>query len=441
LLADSDDGARRAVMNGNKTNAADIEWHEALRAAPPSDFDIGAAAVKAVRPLVEERIQPGARVGVLAGSRGIAGVADAIAAVVDVLREHDAKPVLIPAMGSHGGATPAGQIHVLHELGVDEDRLGVPIEASMEVAQLGEVAGGFPVFIARAALDCDVVIPVNRVKPHSDFRAPIESGLTKMLSIGIGKEAGASSLHRAGFERFGEVLPAAARIVLDAVRVPFGVALLEDLWHRPRRLEAVAGERIIERDAELLAESREHLGLLPFSQLDVLIVRETGKNISGAGMDPNVTGRLAGPPFPTSITVGRLAVLDLTEESGGNAIGFGVADFITERLRDKIDWPATYANALASKSPLSAKMPFVAESDAAAIDLSAATLIRTSSAPLRIAAIRNTLDVNHVAVTASLAEEARAAGYTVTDAGRAEFDRHGTLARIGGLEFFPQEAE
>lgn len=420
---------------------SELEFTEFTRSAPPSTMDVAIEVTAAVTPVVDERIRPGTRVGILAGSRGIAGIAETVGAVVRALQDRGAHPVIIPAMGSHGGATADGQREVLHELGIDETELGVPLDASMDADQVGTLANGLPVHLATSAQRCEAIIPVNRVKPHSDFRARIESGLVKMLSIGIGKELGASSLHRAGFGAFGDILPAVANIVLSKLTVPFGVALIEDAWHRPYRVEAVPGERIVERDAQLLEEAREHLGTLPFSEIDVLLLREIGKNISGAGMDPNVTGRFAGASFPTQTQVLRLSVLDLTEESGGNAIGIGVADFVPERLRDKIHWPSTYANAFAAKSPASAKLPFVVPTDAEVIERSIASLTRTGGDPLRMVAATNTLAVNHIAVTEPLAKAALAAGYEPAGGTRrAEFDENGALQRIGDLQFFGGQA-
>ena len=206
----------------------DMEWSELARAAPPAELDLAAALGADFVRLVDQRVKPGSRVGVAVGSRGIARVAEVVGAVVRGLQARGAEAVLVPAMGSHGGATPAGQVEVLHELGVYEEALGIPVDASMDVEQVGTLRGGQPVYVAKAALGCDAIVPVNRVKPHSDFRAPIESGLTKMLTIGLGKELGASSLHSVGFGAFAQMLPEAAGIVLGTLRVPFGLALLED---------------------------------------------------------------------------------------------------------------------------------------------------------------------------------------------------------------------
>jgi hypothetical protein len=376
------------------------------------------------------------------GSRGIARIAEVVAATVGHLRSAGLEPIVIPAMGSHGGATPAGQRQVLSKLGVDERSVGAPIEASMDVVELGRVKSGQAVYTARAALSCDAIVVVNRVKPHTEFRAPIESGLAKMLAIGLGKERGASSLHEAGFESFSSVLPEAARIVLSRLSVIFGVALLEDPWHRLCRAEVVPGEAILEREKALLREAWSHFGRLPFSELDVLLLREMGKTISGTGMDPNVTGRFPLPGLSAPTTSQRLVVLDLVEGSGGNAVGVGLADVVTERLRSKVDWPATYANASASKALNNAKLPMVAPDDRSALGLALRALTgRSAYGVPRVVAMANTLEVNHLAVSAPLAPLAEQAGYSPCAPPRtAEFGKDGELLRIGGLGFFAADS-
>jgi hypothetical protein len=416
----------------------DVEWSELVRAAPPRELDVAAALGPGFLRLVDERVKPGSRVGVAVGSRGIARVAEVVAVAVRVLADRGADPVLVPAMGSHGGGSAVGQVEVLHELGIDGHALGAAIDASMEVEEVGVLSSGPRVFLAKAALACDAIVPINRVKPHSDFRAPIESGLTKMLTIGLGKEQGASSLHSVGFEAFAQMLPEAAAIVLGRLQVPFGLALLEDAWHRLSRVEVVPGEVLLQRDRELLSDAWAEFPRLPYAEFDVLVLREIGKMISGSGMDPNVTGRFVGKAVPAVTTVERLAVLDLAHNSGGNAIGLGVADIVTERLRAKIDWGATYTNAVASKSLAGARLPVVARNDLEALALAASTLTGAGTGLPRMVAMVNTLAVNHIAVSEPLVAGARAEGYSlVGPARRAEFGRDGDLLRIGGIEFFP----
>jgi hypothetical protein len=413
-----------------------MHWFELRRPAPALSVDLGPLAGD-VADFSRQHLRAGARVGVLAGSRGISRIAEAVAAVVEGLRAAGASPVLVPAMGSHGGATAAGQVEVLRQLGVDADNLGVPVEASMDVAEVGHLSRGTPVYVAKAALSLDAVVPVNRVKPHTDFRAAVESGLTKMLTIGLGKERGASSLHGAGFPAFGEVLPEALSLVLHAVNVPFGVAIVEDAWHRLCRFEVVPGDQVLERDVALLKEAWANFASLPFGELDILLLKEMGKTVSGAGMDPNVTGRFPGNPLQAPTRASRLVVLDLRDDSEGNAIGVGVADVITERLRAKIDWAATYANAMASKSLPGARLPMVARHDAEALELALASLVGSRPGPPRAAAAANTLEVAHLAATEPLVEEAVAAGYELVGGPfEAELGPDGNLVRVGGLGFF-----
>ena len=414
----------------------DVEWTELRRPAPPWELDL-APLQDELAHFSREKLPKGVRVGVAVGSRGISRLPEVVETVVRALSAGGAHPVLIPAMGSHGGATAPGQVEVLRELGVHPTDLGVPVDPSMEVADVGRLSSGQTVYLAKAALACDAVVPISRVKPHTDFRAPVESGITKMLTIGLGKELGASSLHSAGFGAFASVLPEALQSVLGALRVPFALALVEDSWHRLALAEVVPGEHLLERDEELLKKAWERFGSLPFAELDVLVLRELGKTVSGAGMDPNVTGRFPYQDLPAPTRTGRLAVLDLRDDSGGNAIGVGAADIVTERLRDKIDWGATYANAMASKSLSAARLPIVAKSDAEAISLALASLVGNGT---RVAAAANTLEVTHLAVTAPLVETAKAAGYEVVSGPtRAVFSQEGELIRIGGLPFFGQE--
>jgi hypothetical protein len=237
-------------------------------------------------------------------------------------------------------------------------------------------------------------------------------------------------------------LPEAARIVLSVLRVPFGVALVEDAWHRLERAEVVPAEHLLERDRALLEEAWQFFGRLPFENVDVLVLREMGKTISGTGMDPNVTGRFPGKALAADTAVERLVVLDLVHNSGGNAVGVGLADVVTERLRSKIDWAATYANVMASKALANARLPLVAQSDKVAIEIAVTSLTGDRGQVPGLVAMANTLDTNHIAVSEPLVAMAEAAGYVSSGSSlRAEFTSSGTLTRIGGLEFFLESGE
>ncbi len=417
------------------TASRDFQWSEVVIQPPEDHFSM----TELRRSLADaaRRLQPGARVAVAVGSRGIARLAEVVGEVVATLGEAGARPVLVPAMGSHGGATSAGQADVLRGLGICAEEVGAELDASMDVRLVGRLRSGLPVFLSSAALDCDAVVPVNRVKPHTDFRGDVESGLTKMLTIGLGKEVGASALHRAGFRAFGTVLPEAAALVLGALQVPFGVALVEDTWHRLAHAEVVPGHAIVEGDHRLLQEAWEHFGRLPFDELDVLLVKEMGKTVSGSGMDPNVTGRFPDLLLPAATRVGNLAVLDLRTDAGGNAIGVGAADVVTERLRDKVDWAYTYANARASKVLSGARLPLAAASDEEAFELCLGSVVGQWADGPRAVAMSNTLEVTHLAVSANLVEPAVEAGYQVVGEDlRADFSSAGELRAIGGLRFF-----
>jgi hypothetical protein len=418
-----------------------LQWYEFAREAPSLATDPLLELKQQLSCSEPARLGLNGRVGVAVGSRGIDRIAEVVAATVGYLRSVGAEPVVIPAMGSHGGATPAGQKQVLEELGVDEKSAGAAIDASMDVQELGRLRG-HAVYTASAALACDGVVVVNRVKPHTEFRAPVESGLVKMLAIGLGKEKGASSTHAAGFSAFATLLPEAAAIVLSRVKVLFGVALLEDSWHRLRRAEVVPAEAFLSREKELLVEAWSHFGRLPFARLDVLVLREMGKTISGTGMDPNVTGRFPAPGLSAPTSVQRLVALDLADASAGNAVGVGLADIVTERLRAKVDWQATYANAMAAKSLENAKLPMVAGNDRVALSLALRSLTgRSEEAVPAAVAMANTLEVNHFAVTAPLAGVAKEAGYALIGGPEgAQFADEGDLLQVAGLRFFEPAA-
>lgn len=309
---------------------------------------------------------PGMRVAVTAGSRGIANVVEVTCAVVDEVRLRGAEPFIVTAMGSHGGATAAGQRAILTGYGITEERAGCPIVSSMDTDCLGESAEGFAVHLDRAAYEADAIILVNRVKPHSILTGDQGSGLLKMAAIGLGNHAGADSIHRQGVARH---LAPAARLVLARAPVALGVAIVENALEQTWKIETVPTDAIEEAERRLLREARDLLPTIPFDPLDVLIVDTIGKNISGAGMDPNVIGmhrRIGGAPRRE---IARIVALDLSDQSHGNATGVGMADIITERLRNKIDWEATYVNALTSDFLAGVKLPIVTATARQAVEL------------------------------------------------------------------------
>ncbi|MHA6804164.1 nickel pincer cofactor-dependent isomerase, group 22 [Salinifilum ghardaiensis] len=350
----------------------------------------------------------GKRIAVGGGSRGIAQIDRVVAAVVAALAEQGAKPFVVPAMGSHGGATAEGQRAVLAEYGITEEAIGAPVVAAMDTRVVAELDDGTPVHFDAHAAEADGIVPVNRVKPHTDFKGEVESGLGKMLAIGFGKHLGASTLHRRGFGAFHELVPRTARAVLDALPVSFGIALVENAYEQPARVELVEAAGMLEREAELLAEAKRLLPRLLLSEIDVLVVDEIGKDISGAGMDPNITGRVPVPsPGFAAPPITRIAVLGLTEHTSGNACGLGMADVTTQRCVDQIDFGAFYTNSLTSGVLAPARIPMALRDDRTAITAALHSCGDTGRAP-KIARIRNTLALPRIEVSEGLAEEVTA---------------------------------
>ena len=360
------------------------------------------------QPGTGERIVAGQRVAITAGSRGIDRIAEVLAAVVGEVRARGADPFIVPAMGSHAGATAESQLDLLHHYGITESGMDCPILSSMDVVQLGTVEDDVPVFFDRISFEeADAVIPVGRVKPHTDFRGPIESGLCKMMAIGLGKQRGADTLHARSFASFDHLIPAAAELMMEKVNIPFGVALIENGYSKLGQIEAVPQERILSREPELLEIARVRMARLAGDRIDVLLLDTFGKNISGAGADPNVTNRdatglLTVPGQPALPVIQRVIVRDLTDETEGNAAGIGYLDFILQRAADRIDRVKTYMNQVTSKMPSGGGLPIVADHDRQAIFLAIASAINTPTEQARIARIPNTKDLEYLWVTEPL---------------------------------------
>ncbi|MCL5046713.1 MAG: nickel-dependent lactate racemase, partial [Actinobacteria bacterium] len=303
--------------------------------------DVAAAVTQGLERLnLGDRVAPGGRVAITAGSRGITNIVTILASAVTFLKALGVEPFIVGAMGSHGGGTAQGQREVLQSLGITPDTVGAPVLTSDEVVALGETAGGHTVYCDKSAAEADGILVVNRVKPHTAFRAPNESGLMKMLTVGLGKHPGASSVHRLGPREIGEAIREMARLVLSAGKVVGGLAIMENSKEETAKIQGLRPEEIEAGEQALLVEAKALLPKLPVEDIDVLIVDEMGKNYSGTGMDTNVIGRwrIQGVPEPDSPRVSRLVVLDLSESSHGNATGIGLADFTTRRLVSKADW-------------------------------------------------------------------------------------------------------
>jgi len=364
----------------------------------------------------------GKRIAVTAGSRHIANLRAITKAVVDYLSSRGGHPFLVPAMGSHGGATDRGQVRVLDEIGLTEETVGAPIRSSMEVVRLGEV-DGIPVYMDRNAHDADGIVVINRIKPHQVFKGEIQSGLNKMLAVGLGKKAGADAVHASGRT---DLLGALGDFVRSAVPVLFGVALLENAYDQTRDVAVVTPEKFKELDIAWAKQSRAIMPKIPVRELDLLIVDRMGKDISGSGMDTNVIG-FTRRMLVTGQAAVPLAVLDLTEATEGNAMGVGLADFATRRLVEKIDYHATYTNVLATGIYSAGRVPVTLENDRGIIDAVIGRLKHPGGA--RIVRIRSTLHLDRFWATEALAGELRRQPQLEisADAAATAFDGEGNL--------------
>ncbi|MCA1687528.1 MAG: DUF362 domain-containing protein [Actinobacteria bacterium] len=369
--------------------------------SPSALGDIRAAVGEALRSVEI----PGGSVAIGVGSRGVGRIGDVVAALVGFLKEAGAEPFVVPAMGSHGASTAEGQAQVLAHLGVSEERVGCPVRATMEAVRVGETPAGVEVFMDRNAYEADSVVVVNRIKPHTAFRGAVESGPTKMLAIGLGKQKGAHSVHAAGWANIHETIPEAARVAVEGGKVAFGLAVLENADEEPYKVAAIPAEKLEESEAPLLEEAKRNLLRLPFDEIDVLVVDEIGKNISGDGADPNVTGRYPTPYATGGPTVERMVFLDLTDETGGNANGLGMADVVTERLASRMDRPSTYLNALTSTTPAPVKTPMVMPNDRMAIAAALVMCAGVSPQEARLVRIKNTLKIRQMWVSEALLRE------------------------------------
>ena len=355
-------------------------------------------------------VKPGETVAVTAGSRGVANVDVAVKATIDYLKALGAKPFVVPAMGSHGGATAEGQRSVLEHYGITEETVGAPVKATMEVVELGKTASGLPVFLDRYAAEADHVVPLNRIKAHTDFNGSIESGLMKMMVIGLGKQQGANLYHRAFFQYgFEQVITAVGGLILDTGKIAFGLGLIENAHEDTAKAVAVPAAQLLQTERELLVEAKSLMGRLPFDELDLLIIDWTGKNISGTGMDTNVIGRMMQnfEPEPAKPAILRIFVRDITEESDGNATGIGLADFTTTRLVDKIDRHATYMNGITALGPQKSKIPFYYDTDSEAIEVALDTIGLTEPEDARVIRIESTLRLTELDISEVLLEDAK----------------------------------
>jgi Domain of unknown function (DUF362) len=353
------------------------------------------------------------RVGITAGSRGINDAIGVYQAAVQTLKEEGHQPFLFSSMGSHGRGTADGQRDLLRSLGVTEENIGAPVLCSADVVQLGETEGplaGLPVYVSREAAEADGILAINRVKPHTSFHGPYESGLMKMLAVGMGRDKGASMVHRLGWNSMVESITSIGGAVLELLPVIGGLAIVENAYEETALVKGLPGPEIPESETQLLELAQGYMPFLPIAHADLCVVREMGKNYSGTGMDTNVIGRLRlqGIPEPAKPAIQFLAVLDLSEASHGNATGIGLADFTTERLVEKIDYEATYLNCLTSGGPIRAAVPMTLADDKALFEAARQALKPERINEVRLLIVENTLHLEELWLSEVLLEEVEA---------------------------------
>jgi hypothetical protein len=373
-------------------------------------------------------IKPGQKIAVAVGSRGITNIPVIVRAAVEELKRLGAIPFIVPAMGSHGGATDEGQEKVLRSLGITEESAGAPIVSHMDVVQVAVSPDGVPIYLDKVAAGADGIFVINRIKPHTDFDAPVESGLMKMIAIGLAKHTGCVTLHTHGLSRN---IPIAADAVLSEGYIKGGLAIVENSREQTACLKVLKAEEFITKERELLVEAKRLMARLPIMDLDVLIVKEIGKTISGTGMDTNVIGRLRveGLPEAEGAKIKRIVVLELSANSYGNALGIGLADLTTKKLVDSIDIKAMYANVISTCYLERGKIPIYLDTDQLAAEAALATIGPVSPENARICIIKNTLELEELFVSESLLHEITALPHieVLNDVEEALFTDEGNL--------------
>jgi hypothetical protein len=374
-------------------------------------------------------VKPGWKIAITAGSRGVSNMPLILRTVVRKVREAGGESFIFPAMGSHGGATAEGQRHMLESMGVTEECVGAPIKSSMDAVVVDNAPNGCPVYMDKYASEADAVIIVNRVKPHVAFRGAYESGLMKMITIGMGKQKGADSAHRMGFGRMAGNVPAYAKIVMAKKNILCAVGTIENAYHETAEIEVLRASEIELREPEMLKRAWELYPRIFFDKLDVLVLDEIGKDISGTGFDTNILGRYHTPYASGGPDITRISVLDITNRSGGNGNGLGILDFTTKRAFDKFDFEQSYPNSLTSTVPASVRIPMVLKNDRQSIQAA----IRTCNVPdrsvVRLVRIKNTVRLDEIELSESLIPCAKDHPNLeiVTDPYEFRFDANGNL--------------
>ena len=371
----------------------------------------GTVAREFAKAEIRTQVKPGMRVALAVGSRGIRNLSRIVKCVVDQLLALGAEPYIVAAMGSHGGGTLEGQLEILHTYGITQEAMGIPVVANNDVELLGSTSRGIQVYFDKLCLEqADLVIPINRVKLHTDFVDTIQSGMCKMLVIGLGHHKGCTAIHKADFSYFGDTLREATRLILSRAKVGFGVAIMENAYDQTLLVEAVPAGQMLEREAELVMLSRKNMPILMIPDIDVLVVEQIGKDISGNGYDPNILGKsflLKEFVLPVP-KIGRMVVLDVSPASHGSAVGIGIFDVTTRKLFDQLNMEAMYANDIALGCLDDCKIPLVAADEEEAIRVAVKVLQDNDPEKLKIVRIRDTLHMEEIQVSEDLLDVVKA---------------------------------
>ncbi|SHF25813.1 lactate racemase domain-containing protein [Alkalibacter saccharofermentans] len=389
----------------------------------------GAVNIELSKDEIKERIKPGMKIAITGGSRGVANIAIILKEVASFIKEQGAEPFIIPAMGSHGGATAEGQTEVLESYGITEEFCGCQIKSTMETTHIGYTDEQHPVYIDKFAAEADGIVVVNRIKPHTCFRGTYESGLMKMITIGLGKQKGADVCHAAGFKHMARLVPLFANAILANSNILFGIATLENPFDETCKVLALTNEQIPAVEPNLLIEAKGMMAKILFDDIDVLIVDKIGKNYSGDGMDPNISGTFCTPYASGGVKAQRVAVLDLSDETHGNAVGMGSADLTTRRLFEKADLAKTYPNAITSTVVNNIKIPMILNSDRDVIKAAIKTCNEIDRENPLIVRIGNTLHVEYIYISEALLDKAKEMTNVevISEAEEMEFDDKGNL--------------
>lgn len=376
-------------------------------------------------------VKPGMQIAITAGSRGIRNVDIITRAVVDFVKSRGAKPFIVPAMGSHGGATAEGQLEILAGYNITPESMGCPIKSSMEVVELGVSERGRTVYLDKNAYEADGIIVSCRLKPHNAFRGPYESGPCKMMTVGLGKQAGASLVHADGMDVIAQNIPTMAKVVLEKANILFAIPCIENAYDETCRIEAILAKDILTREPELLKYAFSNMPRLIVEEGDVLVVDRVGKNFSGTGVDPNITGTFSTPYATGGIRVQRTCFLNLSPESHGNALGCGLASAITKKIFRDMDVECMYPNCITSTVLASARIPCIVASDKEAIQLCIRTCNKIDQNQVRMVRIQNSLHIGEIMLSEAYYADVKAGKYPGVEAldqpAELEFDESGEL--------------